>query len=607
MSISDTSGTLESYKYLGLSTIVEMDHPETNVNLTYLSQTGGTGDAGDKYVGLDRFGRVVDQNWYNTTTSSSTDDFQYGYDRDSNVLWMNNALSSSNSELYGYNGLNELSSFERGTLNSGKTGISGTPAVNEGWGLDAVGNWTSNTVNGSTQTRTANADNQITSISGLTTPGYDGNGNTTTDQAGKTLVYDAWNRLVKYKSGSTVLTAYNYDALGRKVMENPGTVRDIYFSRFWQNIEEDIGGTPQDQYVWGATHNDQLIERDRDADANSVNGLEEKLFALQNSSWDITATVTTSATVVERYQYDPYGLPTVLTASWGSRATSAYAWVYLHQGGRYDTVNLLYDFRNREFSPVLGRWLQLDPYRPLGDSPNLYQDENSNPLSFVDPLGTRSLRLPVSGGTIVVGPYPGPKGGIQISYTGGGIIQIRQWFQIEVVAEYQCPPVGNEQCTDEKHLEVPKEKPSKPNPGVLGHSGHIHQTALPSVPQPVDDNDGGDWQPATTFTTGDDGSIIWHDDPDLVLYVANSALDEAKDLTPPTNSKGQPCKLVGAILKQRFVTQVFINGNPEYTIPWTSSNTAYPYPTFIKPTKPTTTIGDPFIGQKDPVDALKPK
>ena len=58
-SISDSSGTLESDLYLGLDTVVERDHPQTNVNQTYISQSGGTGDAGDKYIGLDRFGRVV--------------------------------------------------------------------------------------------------------------------------------------------------------------------------------------------------------------------------------------------------------------------------------------------------------------------------------------------------------------------------------------------------------------------------------------------------------------------------------------------------------------------------------------------------------------------
>ena len=58
--------TLEGYLYLGLNTIVERDHPEPNVNLTYIQQTGQTNtltDGGDIYTGLDRFGRVIDQNW----------------------------------------------------------------------------------------------------------------------------------------------------------------------------------------------------------------------------------------------------------------------------------------------------------------------------------------------------------------------------------------------------------------------------------------------------------------------------------------------------------------------------------------------------------------
>ena len=43
-----------------------------------------TGDAGDQYTGLDRFGRVVDQRWVKTADGSHTDRFQYGYDRNSN-------------------------------------------------------------------------------------------------------------------------------------------------------------------------------------------------------------------------------------------------------------------------------------------------------------------------------------------------------------------------------------------------------------------------------------------------------------------------------------------------------------------------------------------
>ena len=134
--IADAGGVLESYKYLGLDTVVERDHPQNGVNLTYISQTGSTGDAGDQYTGLDRFGRVVDQNWYDTTTSSSTDDFQYGYDEDGNVLYQQNAVDAAFSQLFTYDGLNQLASCQQGTLNSTKTGLTssanGEPVIHAG-------------------------------------------------------------------------------------------------------------------------------------------------------------------------------------------------------------------------------------------------------------------------------------------------------------------------------------------------------------------------------------------------------------------------------------------------------------------------------------------
>jgi YD repeat-containing protein len=61
--------TVESYKYLGLSTVVERYHQQGSLTLTYIGTPDSTGD---KYAGLDRFGRVIDQKW--TTTSGGTVD-----------------------------------------------------------------------------------------------------------------------------------------------------------------------------------------------------------------------------------------------------------------------------------------------------------------------------------------------------------------------------------------------------------------------------------------------------------------------------------------------------------------------------------------------------
>ncbi len=57
-SLSDSSATLESFDYLGLATVVKRAHSQPGVDLTYIKQSGeSTGDAGDQYTGLDRFGR----------------------------------------------------------------------------------------------------------------------------------------------------------------------------------------------------------------------------------------------------------------------------------------------------------------------------------------------------------------------------------------------------------------------------------------------------------------------------------------------------------------------------------------------------------------------
>ena len=92
--IEDHGGTnagtvVEGYSYLGLDTIVVRNRPQEKTQLSYVQQTGDGNaitDGGDRYTGLDRFGRILDQNWINYGAGTTTDRFQYGYDRDSNVL-----------------------------------------------------------------------------------------------------------------------------------------------------------------------------------------------------------------------------------------------------------------------------------------------------------------------------------------------------------------------------------------------------------------------------------------------------------------------------------------------------------------------------------------
>jgi RHS repeat-associated protein len=386
-SLSDSTGTLQSYSYLGVDTPVIHNDTQPGIELTYVKQTGeSNGDAGDQYTGLDRFGRVVDQRWINMTSATATDRFQYGYDRDSNVLYAANLVNSSFSELYhanassnGYDNLNQLVAFARGTLNSSNDTIS-SPSASETWSMDAAGNFTSEA--GTSESN--NKQNEITTF-GSATLAYDGNGNLTTDQNGMTLVYNAWNELVGYKNGGTTLETLSYDGLGRRIIENPGTSRDLYYSNQWQVLEERVGGSAKVHYVWSAVYVDALLLRDRDATGGGT--LSERLWVQQDANWKVTALVNGLGSVVERYAYDPYGNITFLSAAWGTLSASAYAWIYGHQGGRFDPTTGLYYFRHRDLSPVLQRWIEVDPLRFAAGQTNFNQDEGNNPTGLIDPTG----------------------------------------------------------------------------------------------------------------------------------------------------------------------------------------------------------------------------
>src|SRR5262249_1256412 len=125
-----------------------------------------------------------------------------------------------------YDGFNQLTYYKRGALNATKDDV---PSPNrwQQWTLDVQGNWTSvSTFDGTVtnlQTRGHNAQNQISQFNGSPGSWYDNNGNQTTDQTGKTLVYDAWDRLVQVKQGTTVLASYKYDALNRRICETVGS------------------------------------------------------------------------------------------------------------------------------------------------------------------------------------------------------------------------------------------------------------------------------------------------------------------------------------------------------------------------------------------------
>ncbi len=310
---------------------------------------------------LDRFGRVVDHRWINAS-NVDVDRFKYGYDRNGNRTYKENGVIASLSEVYTNDNLNQLSTYKLGTLNGGKSDVTGTPTHAQTWDYDAVGNWDSVTTNSTTQTRGANRQNEITSVSSATTPTYDNNGNLTKDENGYRFVYDAWNMQVQVKNSSNVvLVTYGRDALHRQVTDTVGSsVTDRFFSTDWQVLETKVGSNTVTRNVWSPAYVDALVLRDRDTDSNGT--LDERLYSLQDAYWNVTGITNTSGTVQVQYTYTPFGVVTFGDASGAVISACTKDWLFLHQGGEKIAAGN-YDFRNRIYSPTLGRWQ--DGFSPI--------------------------------------------------------------------------------------------------------------------------------------------------------------------------------------------------------------------------------------------------
>lgn len=401
--------TIEEYGYLGLGTVVKRAQPEADIEMTYIDV--GTGDAGDQYVGLDRFGRIADLTWKEYGSSSvKLDHFKYGYDRNGNRLYRTNELDHTFDELYhadgnaGYDSLNQLQEFQRGTLTDGygSDGILDTVSSSsrsQSWTMDGLGNFPTVTTDGVSQTRTHDSQNKLTEVevtgSSTSTLAYDAAGNMITDELGNEYKYDAWNRLIVFGPSQR---RWLYDALGRRVRviyehaDGPLYIRNFYYTTTWQLIEEQsaFGGYGETlQYVWTPGYVDGLVARFQDTDGNG--SFDEAMYALTDANWNVMGLVFGSGgsvgTVAERYVYDPYGRFDTLDASRASRTTTLYSWDIYHQGGRFDRTIGFYHFRHRDYSPTLMRWVGMDPLASMEFGSSLYSFANNSPHNYLDSTG----------------------------------------------------------------------------------------------------------------------------------------------------------------------------------------------------------------------------
>jgi RHS repeat-associated protein len=426
---SNSSGTqLTSYSYNGAKRPVLADYPDTNVKIKLDLYQGTAGT----YAGFDRFGRTINQYWmryYSGTTD--IDCIKYGYDAAGNRTWHEDVVAAANTvnqdDYYTYDGLHRLSIYKRGDLTGAPpTGISGTPTKEEDWTLDQLGNW-SGYVQKSTGSTTLNQTRYHNSVNEIDTnntdsdgpgasitasvgtnwedPKYDKAGNMTTMPQSAhlnrsyTLTFDAWDRLVKvyddYKEQDEQTN--EYDGLGRRIVSTASGTSHYYYNEFWQLVEEraSTSANPRNQFVWHPHYVDALAVCYWDGNTDgSYGGTNEGAhYYCQDANFNVTAIANSSGTVLERYNYTPYGKVTFLNANFTNKSTQSTGIgnMHLYTGRELDAKTGLQLNRHRFYSSSLGRWLTRDPIGYRGYDWNLYEYGLSKPVDRLDASGEQSI------------------------------------------------------------------------------------------------------------------------------------------------------------------------------------------------------------------------
>jgi RHS repeat-associated protein len=123
---------------------------------------------------------------------------------------------------------------------------------------------------------------------------------------------------------------------------------------------------------------------------------------LKDALGSTIALVDSNGHVQTSYTYDPFG---------GTSVTGTSSPNEFQYTGRENEGNGLYFYRNRYYSPVLGRFINEDP---AGYGLNFYAYADDDPIDFSDPFGL----LPGGSAAPATPPSTSPNGGLRLIHGG---------------------------------------------------------------------------------------------------------------------------------------------------------------------------------------------
>lgn len=274
-------------------------------------------------------------------------DLDYGYNNEGATLYAKKLHDATLSEQFIFDLSYRLIQYRRGALNNENKVVS--PNYQIQYTLDALGNWQSQIRNGQTENRVHNHMNETVDIDGVKYS-YDANGNLT-DDGMYTYKYDFENRLVKItnKFDNSIVAEFEYDALGRRTKKST-TATIVEYVYDDNRVIETYNGSNnlQHQYIYGKT-NDVVSMVDKD---------NNKYYYLRGATGNVLGITDATGSVVERYEYDPYGNMSLYNSNGNPIQVSAIGNPMFFKEKYFDAETGLYYDRARYYSSYLGRYIQ---------------------------------------------------------------------------------------------------------------------------------------------------------------------------------------------------------------------------------------------------------